>query len=107
MSVQELPLRSDFKAYNFQVDLDGQTYTLRFRFNTRMGRWIMDIADAAGVDILTGVVVLTNLPLTDQYLHLEAMPQGRFIAIDETGENKDAGENDLGNDVKVVYEEVG
>jgi len=106
MSIQEMPVRSDFKAYSFQVDLDGITYILRFRFNTRLDRWIMDIADSSDNDILNGLVVLTNVPLTDQYLSDPNMPQGRFIVIDETGNNKEAGSNDLGNDIKVLYEEV-
>ena len=106
MAVIELPLRSDFKSYQFQADLEGTTYTFRFRFNSRIQNWVMDIADAADNDILNGVVVLTNVPLTDQYVK-EGLPPGRFIAIDESGEDKDAGESDLGNDVKVVYEEAG
>ncbi len=106
MSVQELPLRADFKAYNFQIDLDGKTYTLNFRFNTRLNIWVMDIADAVGVILLGGLAIYTDVPLSDQYLSDPDIPPGRFIPIDETGANRDAGSDDLGNDVKVVYEEV-
>lgn len=109
MSVQELPVRSDFKAYTFQIDLDGQTYTLTFRFNTRINLWVMDIADAVGTIIRggAGLVIQTNVPLTDQYQSNSSLPPGRFIAIDETGQNRDAGTDDLGNDIKLVYEEAG
>jgi hypothetical protein len=105
MATLEIPVRSDNKAYSLQVDLEGTRYTLRFRFNTRMGRWVMDIADSVNTDILNGVVLLTNYPLTDQYADT-ALPPGRFVCIDESGENKDPGTNDLGNDVKLLYEEA-
>lgn len=101
----ELPVRSDFKAYEFQIDLDGIVYTLRFRFNYRMERWVMDIATEAGEDILNGIVLVTGYPLLDQYAYSE-LPPGRMIAIDVTGQNRDAGEDDLGNSIKLLYEEV-
>lgn len=104
MAQLEIPVRSDFKAYSFQIDLEGTVYTLRFRFNQRMERWIMDIATAADEDILNGIVVLTGVPLTDKYVY-ETLPPGRFIAIDQSGEGRNAGADDLGNDVRLIYEE--
>lgn len=106
MAVIEIPVRSDFKAYTIQVDLEGVTYTLNFRFNTRLQNWVMDIADAAGTDLLNGVVLLTNVALTS-YVVKDGLPPGKFICIDESGANRDAGIEDLGNDVKLLYEESG
>ncbi len=51
------------------------------------------------------MVLLTNYPLTDQYADT-ALPPGRFVCIDESGEDKDPGTDDLGNDVKLLYEEA-
>jgi len=106
MSVQELPVRSDFKAYSFQVNLDGQVYEIKIRFNTRVGRWYINIKDTSGNEILSGIKLLTNIPLIGQYQSLANLPPGEFMCIDETGYNKDAGINDLGNDVKLVYIEA-
>lgn len=105
MALIEIPTRSDLKAYEFQIELDGDIYTLGFRYNERMQNWVMDIADGLGNEILNGIVLLTNVPLTDDYV-IEGLPPGRFICDDRTGENKDAGEEDLGNDVRLLYEEA-
>lgn len=105
MALIEIPTRSDLKAHEFQIELDGVVYTLGFRYNERMGRWIMDIASATGAEVLNGIVLLTNVPLTDDYV-IDGLPPGRFICEDRTGSNKDAGQEDLGNDVRLLYSEA-
>lgn len=104
MATIELPVRSDVKAYNFTIELDSFLYTLRFRFNDRSGLWSMDIADSIDGDILNGVSLLTNIDLID--VNKTLLPPGRFILIDETGEDRNPGENDLGNDIKLLYQEA-
>lgn len=104
MTTLVLPVRSDLKAYSFKVELETVIYTLSFAYNTRRGRWYMDLADQSDNDIVTGVPILVNIPLLDQYI-VEGIPPGRFIAIDESGNNKIPGEDDLGNDVKLFYQE--
>ena len=101
----ELPVRSDVKAYDMQVELDGVVFTLNFRFNFRMGRWLMDIATAEGIELINGVVLLTGVNLND-YLVVEGMPPGVFTCEDRTGQNKNAGIEDLGNDVRLLYLEA-
>lgn len=104
MALIEIPTRSDLKAYEFQIELDGAVYTLGFRYNERMDRWIMDISSAVGTELLNGVVLLTNIPLTDDYV-IDGAPPGRFICEDRTGQNADAGRDDLGNNIRLLYEE--
>jgi len=104
MAALELPVRSDVKSYTFTVELDGTLYTLRFKYNDRTELWTMDIADAINNDILNGVRLLTNIALID--VVKEGIPPGEFILIDETGEDRNPGENDLGNDVKLIYQEA-
>ncbi len=104
MSTLELPVRSDLPAFEFTIDLEERLYTLSFRFNERKQLWSMDIKDSEGADILMGIVLLTDVNITDQYANISSeMPPGRFFVVDQTGERKNAGINDLGNDVKVFY----
>lgn len=105
MAFIEIPTRSDLKAYELQIELDGTVYTLGLRFNERLGLWMMDIADANENDLLNGIPLLTNVPLTDDYV-AEGLPPGRFICEDTTGQNRDAGVEDLGNTVRLLYEEA-
>lgn len=105
MAYIRIPVRSDFKAYRFQVELESTIYTLDFGFNSRSNLWYMSIYDQAGENLVVGdIPIQVNAPLTDQYV-AEGLPPGRFIAIDETGKGKDPGVLDLGNRVKLIYEE--
>lgn len=105
MAILELPVRSDLPAYEFQVSLDSEVFTLRFAFNFREGRWSMDVADSVGTDIINGIKLVHGFPLLRQYV-VEGQPPGEFILIDESGNKKNPGRDDLGNDVKLLYEEA-
>lgn len=104
MAVLELPVRSDFPAYSFELDLDNQVNTYRFKYNERSDRWTMEILDLDGNVVVGGVPILTSIPAWDQYVR-EEQPPGRFLPFDETLEGKNAGRNDLGNDILLLYEE--
>ena len=88
MSTLVIPVRSDIYAYDFQVELQSVIYTLGFGFNTRANYWYMSISDQAKNLILGDIPLLSNIPLTDQYVDA-LLPPGRFIVIDETGKNRD------------------
>lgn len=105
MSIKEIPVRNDFPAYSFSIDLDGATYTLAFKHNQRMDKWTMDIYSAEGVAIIEGIAILTNIPLTENIV-VEGLPPGKFIAIDETGNDANPNESNFGTDVKLLYEEA-
>ena len=105
MGLIELPVRSDFPSYEFTCDLDGVVYTLKFRYNVRFARWVMDIADSIAEDIVTGIPMLTDIDLL-AHISNEDLPPGRFILVDETGASRNPGETDLGNDIKLIYEEA-
>lgn len=105
MATQELPVRSDLPQHEFQIDLEGTIFTITIRFNERKARWVMDIGDSNGTSILAGIVLLTDVNITDQYVG-DNLPPGRFFVVDETGEGKNPGINDLGNDVKLFYLEA-
>jgi hypothetical protein len=86
MSFFEVPLRNDLPNYSFRVTLSGVIYTLYLHYNVRMDRWIMDIQDASGNQILSGIALIINRNLTGQYRTLQ-IPTGVFFCTDET--NKD------------------
>lgn len=105
MATLVLPVRSDFKAYEFQVDLEGDIYTLEFGFNTRSSRWYMSIYDQTKEDLIVGdIPVLVNVPLTDQYV-VEGLPPGRFIALNEASSSEQASSENFGTVVKLFYQE--
>lgn len=75
MTVYQLPTSGQNTHYSQVVTLSEQRYTLVLRFNTRMGRWILDIADGIGTPIVQGIAMLALRNLASQYTTL-AVPPG-------------------------------
>jgi len=104
MAILEIPVRSDLPAYVFQITLEGTPFTLHFRFNTRLDRWVMDVNDVNDVSIVSGTPMLTNLPLLDRYRD-PRLPLGRFLVLDETGQDRNPSRDGFGEEFKLLYEE--
>jgi hypothetical protein len=100
----EIPLRSDIFSYEFQINLDQELFTLKFRFNQRLNFWIMDIMDDIGVDIISGVPLLTNVNLIKNH-QCRKRPKGEFTIIDELGTSENASLYNLGSRFKLIYKE--
>lgn len=105
MAILEIPVRSDIPSYQFRIELDGTIYTLRFKWNTRMEIWIMDIADEQDNDLLNGIPVYTDVDLKQRFRQ-ETLPPGLFVAYDETGARRNADRDTFGNEVKLFYQEA-
>lgn len=105
MSVIQLPVRSDLPQYEFKVELDLVVYTLKYRWNERMSRWIMDVCNEQGEPIVMGIVLNTERDLTSRY-KTYPIPQGFFIVIDETGNQTNPNRDNFGKEVKLLYDEV-
>lgn len=106
MAQIKIPTRNDFPSYSQRIELEGVIYNLSFRFNERMNRWIMDIQDQEENDILIGIVMLTSVPLLQQYIK-EGLPPGDFILLHRDGTDTNAGRFDLGDAVQLFYAESG
>lgn len=104
MASLEMPVRSDFKSYELTLTLNSVVFILRFYFNTRLNSWVMQLKDSTGTVILGGVPVQTNVSIIAQYIY-DNFPLGEVVPIDETGEERNPGEEDLGNDIKMIYVE--
>jgi len=104
MAILEIPVRSDIPAYNFQITLEGTVFTMHFRYNSRLERWVWDINDIDDAEIITGVPLLYGLPLLDRYRD-ERLPLGRFVVLDETGEKRNPTRDGLGEEFKLLYQE--
>lgn len=105
MATVELPVRSDIAAYQFQAELDAIVYTFNFRWNERMNTWFFSIGNEEQVEILSGIPVQTNVDLKGRFRQAE-LPQGVFIAYDETGKARNPDRTNFGSEIKFLYEEV-
>lgn len=103
MATQLIPVRSDMDDWSQVVDLDGATYQLRWRWNVRDEAWVLDVRDGEGANLLTGVAVRVDVPLTGLSQRGD-LPPGQLFAFDTSGEHKDVDDKeDLGDRVKVIY----
>lgn len=105
MAFEQIPIRSDIPAYDFQVELDGVLYTLGFSFNARANYWTMDIFDSNEIPILVGIRVITGWLLTDKYV-MEGLPPGDFFVFDSSGKNEDPTQDDFGTTKILIYDNL-
>lgn len=105
MALIELPLRNDVPAFTFQTDLDGTTYTFKFRYNSRMDRWAFDILTANEDPIVSGVLVVTGTLLLERFSD-PRLPQGDMLVLNKADENASPGRDDLQKNVFILYDEA-
>lgn len=105
MAIIQLPLRSDVPAFTFQTDLDGTTYSFKFRYNSRTDRWAFDILTANNEPIVSGVLVVTGTLLLERFSGAR-LPQGDLFVLNKEDENASPGRDDLQKNVFILYDEV-
>lgn len=106
MAWLQIPVQKEVPAYEMQVELERIVYTMRFRFNVRKDRWIMDVASREGTNIITGIPLLAGVDLLGKYL-VENMPPGKLIVYDTKQNFESPGFSELGKTVLLLYVESG
>lgn len=102
MTFFEIPARNDLPWYTFKITLSGTIFTLRFRFNTRSQRWILDVADSSNNDILDGIPLLIGRNLTGQFV-IPGLPVGFMFVTDDTNEDTQPTRFSFGQDHSIGY----
>jgi hypothetical protein len=65
----EIPLSSEPQTFN--IPIDGTTYGFTIRWNVPNATWMIDISDASGNPILSGIPMVTGADLLEQFGYLE------------------------------------
>lgn len=97
-----LPTRTDVPIYSFGVDLEGVTYQFTFRWNSRDASWYFDLADVEGNPLLSGRKVVLGAFLLARF-RTAGLPPGEIQAVDTSGANVEAGIDELGARVQLLY----
>ena len=89
------------------LTLDGISYQFTLKWNERASAWFLDIADANGAALASGLRVCNaGLPV-NSLVYLQAnLPAGGIYAIANASPTMDATAEDLGNRVLLCYEEA-
>ena len=72
------PTTADFK---YTVDLEGQAYDIRWRWNSRSESWFLYIG-FAGRQYVLKTRVTTNWNLLNNYSTVEGLPPGSLYLVD-------------------------
>ncbi len=104
MNFLTIPARNDVPWYRFTIALSGVVYTLRFRFNVRMQRWILDIADSSNKNIIVGLPVLVSRNLFGRFV-IDGLPPGSMFVDDLTNKDSQPGRFSFGLEHVLVYAE--
>lgn len=64
----EIPLKA--AAQSFTIALGGVTYSLRLLWNRASSCWVLDLGDAQGNPLVSGIPLVTGINLLAQYAYL-------------------------------------
>jgi hypothetical protein len=103
VAIFEIPTTQDDAHHALQVLLDGVEYQLVLKYNGRQSIWYLDLLDAAGARLRSGIAVVTGWPLLLRYTDVERRPAGELMAV-PVGEDINAPSlAQLGEDVVLIY----
>lgn len=98
-----LPLRGDGTPhYSFDVQIEAQSFTFEFRWNSRAEFWACDIYDSTGEAIVTGRRVVIG-PSMFWRFKSESLPTGHFVVADTASTDTDPTLDDFGTRVVIYY----
>ncbi len=89
-----------------QSDLDGVTYSFRFRWNQRSARWHMDLSTLDGSPIASGIALVPSFPLLRRLTH-PSRPPGEIYLIDLAGQAESPTLEEFGTRFALFYVESG
>ena len=67
-SIFEVPLTAQIQS--FTCALAGVTYTLKLQWNNKTNTWQIDILDIGGTPLVSGIPMVANVDLLEQYAYL-------------------------------------
>jgi hypothetical protein len=105
MTIAEIVLTDD-PCTELSVTLDGVTIGLRAWWNARAQGWYLDVRDASGSAIASGLALVTGRSLLSRFGARTDMPGGILAAIDTSGLGQPIGRNDLGARARLYYFDV-
>lgn len=100
--IQEIPLDSLTPDYEFNTVLAGSEFILRVRWNERDAAWFMDISTPQERTIATGLKLVIGALIGFRIVDDEK-PDGVFQVADLSGNDQDAGFDDMGSRVRLYF----
>lgn len=74
-----VPTLVDEPFYTIRCRLDGQDYTLEFRYSDRQSRYYLTLYDANDAPLVCGLKLVSNIMLLRYYHYRDGMPPGELM----------------------------
>jgi hypothetical protein len=97
-----IPFQPSIANYRMSVPIDGTVYTLDVHWNGRDSAWYFDVSTVEDVLLYAGIKIVLGARLGIQCQRAD-FPLGYFVALDSSGAGIDAGFDDIGTRVQVVF----
>lgn len=104
MAVRQIPVQN-YPDVTQQCELQGETYSLRLRWNEREAAWHLDLHTLDGEPIASGVRLVTSFPLLRRNLH-PSRPPGDLYVLDNKGLDAELTLQEFGTRFTLVYVEA-
>lgn len=98
----ELQLTPSIATYDFVTTLNDADFVIEMAWADRSGAWFMSLSTTAGEIIFSGVKVVIGAFLGRRSTNPRG-PAGFFVVEDTSGANLDAGFDDMGVRVRVLF----
>ena len=98
---QIIPFVPSVAEYRFGTVLDDETYIFDVRWNSRAGAWFFNLLDIEEIPIAIGVRIVLGTFLARLANH-PLLTAGVMVAVDNSGEEREAGFDDLGTRVEIL-----
>ena len=89
--------------YSFPVNLDGNQYRFRVRWNVTAEAWFLDIEGVSNTVSIHGIRLVTGVDLLAPYGESEL---GKLAIIDTSGNNLDPDFDNIGTVYQLWYETI-
>jgi len=97
-----IPVPQSGAHFTFSAELEGISYSFELRWNARDYAWMLTMGDGEGGAIVSGIKVVINVPLLS-FFGDPRLPPGVLMALDSAGTDAEAGFEDLGRRVVLIY----
>ncbi len=104
MAAYTLPLDSADPHYTLELDLEGSRFVAILDWNERDASWYFSLELPDGTQLLDGHRMVIGQPLLRR-IKDSRRPKGDIILLDTSGEQLDAGRDELGGRVVALYYE--
>ncbi len=93
---------NETNAYDLEMELDGITYTLAFKWNRRDESWVMSLFLPDGTMLASNRKVVLGMPLLRGEIDAR-LPPGVLMAVDSTATNAEPARDEFGKRVFLAY----